>query len=163
MLRESLFKWPRDPFSSCRYQADGEEKRWDSHPAHQTAPFRGDLPALAGMPDGWNLVIGNPPYMNVRASEAQTFKRLGYTTEPGNAYQAFIECTAERLVKRNGSLIMIVPHSIQWSVRTGALRGIITDYFPEVRIRTYDNRPVPVFPKTSWLEDTTNAESRQRV
>ena len=139
------------------------ENRWDGHPAHQTAPFRGDLPALAGMPDGWDLVIGNPPYMNVPASEAPTFKRLGYTTKPGNAYEAFLECTVERLVKRNGSLMMIVPHSIQWSERTGALRGIITDYFPEVRIRTYDNRPVPVFPKTSWLEDTTNAESRQRV
>ena len=141
----------------------GGENRWDGHPGHQTAPFRGDLPALAGMPDGWDLVIGNPPYMNVPASEAQTFKGLSYTTRPGNAYEAFLECTAERLVKRNGSLMMIVPHSIQWSVRTGALRGIITDYFPEVRIRTYDNRPVPVFPKTLWLENTTNAENGQRV
>ena len=140
-----------------------EENQWDGHPAHQTAPFRGDLPALAGMPDGWDLVIGNPPYMNVRASEALTFKRLGYTTKPGNTYEAFLECTAERLVKRNGSLMMIVPHSIQWSVRTEALRRIIKEHFSEIRVRRYDNRPVPVFPKTSWLEDTTNAESRQRV
>ncbi len=143
--------------------ANGREHRWDGHPAHQTIPFRGDLPALAGMPDGWDLVIGNPPYMNVLAGQARMFKRLGYAAGPGNLYEAFLESAAERLVKRNGSLMMIVPHSIQWSVRTGTLRGIIEEQFPEIRVRTYDNRPAPVFPKTSWLEDTTNAESRQRV
>ncbi len=143
--------------------ADGREHRWDGHPAHQTAPFRGDLPALAGMPEGWDVVIGNPPYMNVPAEQARVFKRLGYTAGPGNLYEAFIESGAERLVKRNGSLMMIVPHSIQWSVRTETLRGIIKEHFPEIRVRTYDNRPAPVFPKTSWLEDTTNAENRQRV
>ena len=143
--------------------ANSGEDRWDGHPAHQTAPFRGDLPALAGMPDGWDLVIGNPPYMNVPAGQAQMFKRLGYAAGPGNLYEAFIESAAERLVKRNGSMMMIVPHSIQWSVRTKTLRRIIKDRFPEIRVRTYDNNPVPVFPKTSWLEKTTKAESRQRV
>ena len=143
--------------------ANNGEDRWDGHPAHQTAPFRGDLPALTGMPDGWDLVIGNPPYMNVPAGQARMFKRLGYAAGPGNLYEAFLESAAKRLVKRNGSMMMIVPHSIQWSVRTEALRRIIKDRFPEIRVRTYDNRPAPVFPKTSWLEDTTNAESRQRV
>ena len=142
---------------------DGEEHRWNGHPAHQTAPFRGDLPALAGMPDGWDLVIGNPPYMNVPAGQARRFKRLGYAAGPGNLYEAFLESAAERLVKRNGSLMMIVPHSIHWSGRTETLRGIIENQFPEIRVRTYDNRPTPVFTKTSWLQDTTNAESRQRV
>ena len=143
--------------------ANGGEHRWDGHPAHQTAPFRGDLPALAGMPDGWDLVIGNPPYMNVPTGQAPTFKRLGYAAGPGNLYEAFLESAAERLVKRNGSLMMIVPHSIQWSVRTGTLRGIIEEHFPGIRVRTYDNNPVPVFPKTSWLDGTTKTESRQRV
>ncbi|MCY4508624.1 MAG: excalibur calcium-binding domain-containing protein, partial [Acidobacteria bacterium] len=143
--------------------ANGGEHPWDGHPAHQTAPFKGDLPALAGMPDGWDLVIGNPPYMNVPAGQARRFKRLGYAARPGNLYEAFLESAAERLVKRNGSLMMIVPHSIQWSGRTETLRTIIKHVFPAIRVRTYDNRPVAVFPKTSWLEDTTNAESRQRV
>ena len=143
--------------------ANSGEDQWDGHPARQTGPFRGDLPALAGRPDGWDLVIGNPPYMNMSAAEARTFKRLGYTTRPGDAYEAFLECTAKRLVKRNGSLMIIVPHSIQWSVRTEALRRIINDRFPEIRVRTYDNNPVPVFPRTSWLEGTTKTESRQRV
>ena len=143
--------------------ANDDENRWDGHPAHQTAPFRGDLPALAAMPDGWDIVIGNPPYMNVPKIERQMFKRLGYAAKPGDTYQAFLECTTRRLVKRNGSLMMIVPHSIQWSMRTEALRRIINDHFPEIRVRTYDNNPVPVFPKTSWLEATTKAESRQRV
>ena len=143
--------------------ANDAEDQWNGHPARQTAPFRGDLPALAGMPDGWDLVIGNPPYMNVPAGQARMFKQLGYAAGPGNLYEAFLESAAKRLVKRNGSMMMIVPHSIQWSGRTEALRRIIKDRFPEIRVRTYDNRPAPVFPKTSWLEDTTNAESRQRV
>ena len=143
--------------------ANSGEHPWDGHPAHQTAPFRGDLPALAGMPDGWDIVIGNPPYMSVPPGGADAFKRLGYAAGPGDLYRAFLECAAKRLVKRNGSLMMIVPHSIQYGARTGTLRGIIEDRFPEIRVRTYDNRPVPVFPKTSWLEDTTNTESRQRV
>ena len=143
--------------------ANGREHRWDGHPAHQTTPFRGDLPALAGMPDGWDLVIGNPPYMNVSAVQRRTFERLGYAAGPGNLYGAFLESAAERLVKRNGSLMMIVPHSIQWSVRTKTLRGIIENQFPEIRVRTYDNRTVAVFPKTSWLEHTTNPENGQRV
>ena len=143
--------------------ANGREHRWNGHPADQTAPFRGDLPALAGMPDGWDLVIGNPPYINVPAAQGRTFKGLGYTTRPGNLYEAFLESAAERLVKRNGSLMTIVPHSIQWSVRTQTLRRIISEHFPEIRVRTYDNRPVAVFPKTSWLEHTTNPENGQRV
>ena len=143
--------------------ANDDENRWDGHPAHQTAPFQGDLPALAAMPDGWDIVIGNPPYMNVPKIDRQMFKRLGYAAKPGDTYQAFLECTTRRLVKRNGSLMMIVPHSIQWCTRTEALRRIINDHFPEIRVRTYDNNPVPVFPKTSWLEATTKAESRQRV
>ena len=115
-----------------------EAWRAGHHPFHWFAEFYGIMHK-----GGFDVVIGNPPYVEYR--KVQKFYTIkGYATEPcGNLYAYVVERNAH-LTHKAGRTGMIVPHS-----------GICTDRMASFQeqmhrtrsawISTYDIRPAKLF------------------
>ncbi len=126
-------------------------------------PVAGDARMILARPDGWDIVIGNPPYQKPSPDQKELGEKLGYCTAGVNLYTMFIEASLE-LSSADGCICLVVPNSVvfkSWRA-TKKLRRSIEDSGISVRVelRTYDNRPQPVFPRVEWL---SSPESRQRV
>ena len=111
--------------------------------------------------ENWDIVIGNPPYQRVISKERQNYGR-GYITEGCNLYTLFME-VALKVVAEQGTITFIVPHSIVFrqQIKYQNLRNQIEEHANSVYYRTFDNRPVSLFPRLPWLGPTN--ENRQRV
>jgi hypothetical protein len=91
---------------------------------------------------GFDIVIGNPPYIEVPQSKRNHLRY--YTKECGNTYAYFYERSL-RLAKRGGICGLIVPVS---SVSTDRMRGLQTLLMKEsshLWISNYDDRPGKLF------------------
>ena len=112
----------------------------------------------------WDIVIGNPPYQKPTIEEKDMARRYGYRTAPcGNLYCLFVELGI-KLINDNGNLTMVVPHSICFADTKQTLRDISINVARSVQLRTYNNRPAPVFPPHPFIKGgNQGAQSRQRV
>ncbi len=126
-------------------------------------PATVDARLLLARPRGWDIVIGNPPYQGTNVAETTLGERLGYCTARVDLYTMFIEAALE-VSDEGGCICFVVPLSVvfkSWKAFQ-KLRHAVEQSAPSVRIelRSYDNRPQPMFPKVDWL---STPESRQRV
>lgn len=122
-----------------------------------------DLRLLLAVPDGWDIVIGNPPYQNAPRESKSRFRDLGYRAT-SNLYTLFLEA-ALAASKSNGCIVMITPHSIVFKREKtwNELRKRYERACEIIDLRTYDNRQIPVFPRLPWLKTNQSDENRQRV
>lgn len=112
----------------------------------------------------WDIVIGNPPYQLPDSTQKNTAKSNGYKTfKSGDLYALFVELGVS-LLGIHGVLTMVVPHSICFARQKQTLREVCERSSSEILIRTYDNRPSPVFPNHPFIKGGAQAaQSRQRV
>jgi hypothetical protein len=115
-------------------------RKWhDSHqPFHWFAEFYGIMQA-----GGFDVIIGNPPY--VESSKVQGKYRIrNYATEScGNLYAFVVERNAA-LLKPGGRSGMIVPHSAFCTDRMAPLLGLFACH-RATWVSTYDIRPAKLF------------------
>ena len=100
--------------------------------------------------DGFDVVIGNPPYERLfsgstkecRDAEVAKLKdEKGYrTTNVDNLYSLFCE-VGLALARDNGTVTMIMPLSVAFGSRQRALRRTFESRCSQIDTRHYDNRP----------------------
>lgn len=116
-------------------------------------------------PGGWSIVIGNPPYQKPDAPDKERGRRLGYAGASANLYLMFIEASMA-VLRPGGCAVLVVPHSIVFR-RKGAfpkVRRLLEKGSARVDFRTYDNRPLPLFPQLLWLKrGQSDKGNRQRA
>lgn len=122
-----------------------------------------DIRLLLAVPDGWDIVIGNPPYQKVPITDRVQFQKLGYSAT-SDLYTLFLE-TALAITKPTGCIVMITPHSIVFKRQNvwKELRKQYEQVCSTIKIRTYDNRFTTMFPKLPWLKGIGANENGQRV
>ena len=93
--------------------------------------------------EGFDAVIGNPPYINKKKITSYTYS--GFKTD--NAPDIYAPCMerAATLVNSGGGYAMIVPISFQFSERFSNAREVITQLLPTRLVSTYSRRPTSLF------------------
>ena len=103
--------------------------------------------------NGFDIVIGNPPYgAKLSNEDKRTFKKLFVTAKTIGSiqkgsldtYTLFIEQSFNLLV-RNGCLSMIVPISITSSDSLSGIHRLLLRNCEDIHISSYAVRPQPVF------------------
>jgi type I restriction-modification system DNA methylase subunit len=90
---------------------------------------------------GFDAVIGNPPYVNVKAEGIYAQLKTAPCT---NLYSYFIE-TGIGCLKHGARFGMIVPLSLVCSSRMNELREYVSAFTSESRVSTFAKRPASVF------------------
>ena len=110
--------------------------------------------------EGFDIVIGNPPYVKATKPQKKELAKKGYTTgEGGDLYNYFCE-TALTLAKPQGGVVcLIVPLSISFDITQKATRQMFEAKCSEIRLRHQDNRPDQTFGKSP----VRNPENLQRT
>jgi tRNA1(Val) A37 N6-methylase TrmN6 len=94
------------------YNSDDAELMANWNPYSQIKPSNFfDSWWMFGIKDGFDVVIGNPPYIQLQNNHgklAETYKKSGYESfsRSGDIYQLFCEC-GYKLLKENGHLCLI--------------------------------------------------------
>ena len=129
----------------------------------QTAEL--DPKLLFQQPKGWDVVIGNPPYQKPTKKEKSLVKARDYKTITANDLYTLCTEAAFALAKETtGIVTFVVPNSITFADAKQCLRELIDNKAQRLLVRTYDNRPKPVFPPHPFIKGgDRGAESRQRV
>lgn len=94
--------------------------------------------------DGFDVIIGNPPYIEFPSEKVNyTFKSLK-TAECGNLYGCCIE-RALQISKPIGKFSFIVPVAITCSKRMSNVIKLLKDYSSNIYFSNYDDRPGKLF------------------
>ena len=104
---------------------------WDPYDQNITAPFF-DPEWMLGVLDGFDIVIGNPPYMRVQTiqlsqSEFLKYYRQNFLSAVGSfdLYALFIE-KGFSIINKFGQLVYIVPHKFFQSTFGAGIRELLT-------------------------------------
>lgn len=134
-----------DRYLAREYGVDPDKKKalaaWQtSHqPFHWFAEFNGVMAE-----GGFDVVIGNPPYVELRLVRSQ-YRLQGYQTEEaGNLYAVCMERSSS-LVKDASSFGMIVPAGLMGLDDSRSLRHKLISEFNSVACSTYAIRPSKLF------------------
>ena len=107
---------------------------WDRFDQNSFAPFF-DSEWMFGLKDGFDIVIGNPPYIDIKAlskHDVKLYFNIYETTENRiNLYSIFIE-RGVKLLSYNGILCYINPNSLLINESYHKLRRYIVDYMDKV-------------------------------
>ncbi len=88
---------------------------WDPYDQNASADFF-DPEWMFGITDGFDVVIGNPPYgADIPAPQLRLIKSQLKDTKNANSAAVFIDFSKHRLVKMNGVIAFIVPKSLLFS------------------------------------------------
>ena len=127
------------------YQVDSNNEedyqKWlTSHkPFHWFVEFYGILKK-----GGFNVIIGNPPYVEYRKIR-KDYKILKYDTESCGNLHAFVFERSCRLLRRRGWKSMIVPHSAYCTDRMSSLQNLFHQFRRIGWVHTYGIRPSKLF------------------
>jgi hypothetical protein len=93
---------------------------------------------------GFDVVIGNPPYIK-RTEVLKQYRFSGFRS--GELYDIFAPCMERSisLLRNDGAFSMIVPIAFQFSDEYSIIRKLISDAFPLLYISTYSRRPSALF------------------
>lgn len=112
--------------------------------------------------EGFDIVIGNPPYVDVSARDPLRDELAGksYATgKGGDLYNFFCE-TALTLVKPQGGVVcLVVPHSLSFAKAQTTTRQLFETSSSEIWLRHQDNRPDQTFGESP----VESSENRQRT
>ena len=118
----------------------GPYNAWRSshHPFHWFVEFYGIMSK-----DGFDVVIGNPPYVQWRRLEAYTLR--GYrTSRCPDVYAACVE-RSTRLTTASARYGMILPISFQFSGDFAEARSVVSSYAQQVWVSTFSRNPAALF------------------
>ena len=128
-----------------QYKIDPTKKKefdtWlQSHkPFHWFVEFYGIMTS-----GGFDVVIGNPPYVEYSQSNFD-YKILNFSTgECGNLY-AFVMETSTKLLTSTGHFGMIIPISLCSTARMRTLRDFIIKNAKDIHYSSYADRPTCLF------------------
>ena len=105
---------------------------WDMFDQHTSSPFF-DSEWMFGVGDGFDVVIGNPPYIQLQANNSQLarlYRDKGFLTYfgSGDIYCLFFE-RANQLLSKGGVLSFINPNTWLQSITFDKFRGYISSHF----------------------------------
>jgi len=142
VIRQKQLKFELDCFLRDRDYPSVSDEAWEKH--HMPFHWVADFYQIIIDNNGFNVVIGNPPY--VEYSKVQRFYSIGeYKTRMcGNLYAYVLE-RCEKLRSRESLLGMIVPLSICSGQRMLSLRNLVSSFFGEVHISSYEIFPSKLF------------------
>ncbi|MBI5206708.1 MAG: Eco57I restriction-modification methylase domain-containing protein [Candidatus Firestonebacteria bacterium] len=112
---------------------------------------------MFGITDGFDVVIGNPPYgLDYSDIEKKYFQQnyLSTKTITGiqkgslDSFTIFIE-QGYNVLKKNGNLNFIVPIYITSSDSMTALHKLLEENCETIKISSYSVRPQPIFYRTT--------------
>lgn len=113
---------------------------WDMFNQNASSPFF-DSEWMFGIKDGFDIVIGNPPYIDIKGlpkNDVKTYFNIFETTENRiNLYSIFIE-KGYKLCSNQGSLCYINPNSILMNESYSKIRKFIFDSVVQI-IKLPDN------------------------
>ena len=107
--------------------------------------------------NGYDLVIGNPPYVAIKAENYPKFK----TKDTRNLYCLFTELSLN-LLNEKALLSFIVPQSIVGAVGTQSLRDLIFKQEAALKFQVFDSVPDFLFDQGK-IESNTNTSINQRT
>jgi adenine-specific DNA-methyltransferase len=144
----------KDEFTNLGFPNDKSDKITSWNPFDQNTHANWFDPEwMFGIKDGFDIVIGNPPYgIKFSENEKEYFKKhyLSTKTISGkqkgslDSFSLFIE-KGFNIMKRNGNLIYIVPISITSSDSMTALHNLMEKNCKLIKISSYAVRPQPIF------------------
>ena len=126
---------------------------WNPYDQLKAAPFF-DPDWMFGITDGFDIVIGNPPYGATLSDDFVKFAKDNFITAKNiagvqkgsvDSYSLFIEL-GFNLLKQNGAFAYIVPISLISSDSLSGVHNLLLANCQTVRISSYAVRPEPVFP-----------------
>lgn len=126
---------------------------WNPYDQLKAAPFF-DPDWMFGITDGFDIVIGNPPYGATLSDDFVKFAKDNFITARNiagvqkgsvDSYSLFIEL-GFNLLKQNGAFAYIVPISLISSDSLSGVHNLLLANCQTVRISSYAVRPEPVFP-----------------
>ncbi|MDZ4710962.1 MAG: Eco57I restriction-modification methylase domain-containing protein [bacterium] len=107
---------------------------------------------MFGIKDGFDIVIGNPPYgVPLSANEKAVFKKHYISTNTTKAFKGSIDSYTifiEKgfiLLRQNGNLHFIIPISITSSESVSSLHNLLESNCKQIQVSSYSVRPQPVF------------------
>ena len=107
---------------------------------------------------GFDVVIGNPPYVPISKTESEKLKaaKAFQSADAHNLYTLFCE-TALTLANPDGGVItMIVPLSIAFGQQQETLRAVFENRCSIINLRHYNNNPSMMFPPNPITKDRRN-------
>lgn len=136
------------------YNTESSEKiaKFDIYDPNASADWF-DPEWMFGVTDGFDIVIGNPPYgIPINSTEKEYYKKNYYVTKSikgiqkgtMDSYALFIEL-GFKLLKKEGILIYIVPISITSSESNTGVHKLLEENCKEIKISSYAVRPQPIF------------------
>ena len=108
---------------------------------------------MFGIKDGFDIVIGNPPYGASYSAEHKSYFKTTYNSTKSisgiqkgslDTFSLFIE-QGYNYLEKNGNLCFIVPISITSSDSMTALHNLLEQNCGIIKISSYAVRPQPVF------------------
>jgi adenine-specific DNA-methyltransferase len=148
--------------------------RWDPYDQNASSPFF-DSEWMFGIKDGFDVVIGNPPYGALSKLEDRIYFKAKYVTtktikniQKGSldTYTIFIEA-GFNFCSKNGNLTYIVPISITSSDSLTGVHNLLEKNCSLIKISSYSVRPEPVFENavvnTSILHFVKDYKPVQRI
>jgi len=107
--------------------------------------------------NGYDLVIGNPPYVMIKEGNYPKFK----TKSSRNLYCLFTELSLN-LLNEIGHLSFIVPQSIVGALGTQSLRDFLFEQEASLKFQVFDSVPDFLFDQGK-IESNTNTSINQRT
>ena len=138
--QENLRSLLNNNLYELRTEQDDFDQWVDSHqPFHWFVEF----PSAFISNDGFDIVIGNPPYIS--RTKVTGYKWRGFATN--NLANIFNVCVERSLqfINSKSRFSMILPVSFQFRKGFEATRNIVTKSLPKRWISTYDKDPDPLF------------------
>ncbi|MEZ4524355.1 MAG: Eco57I restriction-modification methylase domain-containing protein [Desulfobacterales bacterium] len=140
-------------------EAAGQLAAFDPYDQNACSPFF-DPEWMFGIKDGFDIVIGNPPYGASCSIENKKYFRSNYkSAKTGelnkggtkikvkgslDTFSLFIE-NGFNLLKKNGNLIYIVPISVTSGDSMTGLHELLENNCEQIKISSYSVRPQPIF------------------
>jgi hypothetical protein len=110
-----------------------------------------------GVCEGYDLVIGNPPYVRIKPEDFEGF----LLADTRNLYGLFCELSIS-LTKPSGIFSMIIPQAVMGARETQSLRNHVLSLNAEVKFQVFDSVPDFLFDQGK-IESNTNTNINQRT
>lgn len=109
---------------------------------------------------GFDVVIGNPPYVALPKAEGEKLKAgKGYqTTNVADLYSLFCETALALANPEGGVVTLVTPLSIAFGQRQQSIRDLFAARCREINLRHYNNRPDTPFNASPTVKTPENAQ-----